>query len=438
MTRSFWIFALLSLVGIAIFSTASTSGMPPPASNSDAAANGQPKLHIPDMAYYQGLHQNERVSPRWFADHFTMTQQGGDDSYAVKFIKAGGLYAMQYADANFIPYCTWPAPYTCKGPIGSDVHDESGWLHAADGTRLHVVAYGTRPQGTWQEVLNPASPAVRAAFRAYTARFRGNAIFVDDTSGDIDPTPPGERDFNQYKFGAPPVEYCGSNGDCRRGEDNYARDTLGLLESSTLPVFINGGADEIALAMMHRSSKIAGATLEGCYHRSDDERTWLTQQRFIESVTAMHRYALCLNRPTDNDAADRAYDLASFWVVQDGTYAVLWNLFPRTGGDVGLMPEFGVVPTQPLDRGKSLSERAMGFGVYSREYARCSQDGHWIGPCAAVVNVSSLPILFPKLHQQYGHVMDFSDGGSWYDGATAHWVDGVPRFIGPRSGVVLR
>lgn len=84
-------------------------------------------LHVPDMAYYQGLHQNERVDPAWFARHFTMTQQGSDDSYAVRFL-AGGTYAMQYADPAFVPYCTWPEPYACKGPIGVDVHDETGWL----------------------------------------------------------------------------------------------------------------------------------------------------------------------------------------------------------------------------------------------------------------------------------------------------------------------
>lgn len=400
------------------------------------AERGAPPTHVPDMAYYQGLHQNERVNPSWFAHHFTMTQQGSDDSYAERFLHAGGTYAMQYTDPAFVPYCTWPAPYTCKGPIGADVHEESGWLHAADGRRLRVVSDGDKPDGQWQLVLNPASPAVRAAFAASTRRFRGNAIFADDTSGDVDPTPPGKNDYDKYKFGAWPIEYC-DNRDCARGAQRYLRDTVALLESSAHPVFLNSGASETTLAMMRSSSKIVGATIEGCDRRTEDEHSWLIDQRFIERVASMDRYAICLQYPTDNIAADRAFALASFWLVQDGTHAVIWEQSPRTGGDVGLMPEFGVVPTEPLG-GHTIDERKAGFGVYLREYARCAQDGRWFGACAAVVNVSPLPMFLPNLHQHYEQVMDFSDGGSWYDGASAHWKDLVPRFIGPHSGVILR
>lgn len=393
--------------------------------------------HVPDMAYYQGLHQNERVNPAWFARHFTMTQQGSDDSYAVRFLHAGGLYAMQYSDPVFVPYCSWPEPYVCKGPLGEDLPRESEWLHAADGKRLRVVGGGANGENGWQEVLNPASSAVRAAFAAYTRRFRGNAIFADDVSGDVDPTPPGKRDYNQYKYGAQPVEYCDER-DCTRGAQRYLHDTMALLAGSVHPVFVNSGPNEAALSMMRDSPQIAGAMLEGCYRRADDERTWQLNQRFIERVAALGRYALCLTYPTDNIAADRAFALASFWVVQDGTHAVIWEQMPRTNGDVGLMPEFGVVPTQPLDGGRGLEERRSGLGVYEREYARCAQDGRWFGPCAAVVNVSPLPMFLPKLEGHYAQVMDFSDGGSWYDGATAHWNDLVPRFIGPHSGLILR
>jgi hypothetical protein len=400
------------------------------------ADRGAAPAHVPDMAYYQGLHQNERVNPAWFARHFTMTQQGTDDSYAVRFLHAGGSYAMQYTDPAFVPYCSWPEPYACKGPIGDELPQESEWLHAADGKRLRVVA-GANGQNGWQEVLNPASPAVRAAFAAYTRRFRGNAIFADDVSGDVDPTPAGRRDFNQYKFGAQPAEYCDER-DCSRGAQQFLRDTMGLLASSAHPVFVNSGPAETALAMMRNSPQIAGAMLEGCYRRADDERTWQINQRFIEHVAALGRYALCLTYPTDNIAADRAFALASFWVVQDGTHAVIWEQVPRTSGDVGLMPEFGVVPAEPLDGGRTFEERRSGLGVYEREYARCAQEGRWFGPCAAVVNVSSLPMFLPKLDGHYTQVMDFSDGGSWYDGATAHWRDDSPRFIGPHSGLILR
>lgn len=401
------------------------------------AEHGVPPLHVPDMAYYEGLQQNKRVNPTWFARHFTMTQQGSDDGYAVRFLHAGGSYAMLYADPVFVPFCSWPEPYVCKGPLGNELPAEREWLHAADGKRLRVVAGGANGENGWQEVLNPSSSAVRAAFAAYTRRFRGNAIFADDVSGDVDPTPPGKRDYNQYKFGAQPVEYCDEH-DCTHGAHQYLRDTMALLAGSAHPVFVNSGPNETGLALMRNSPQIAGAMVEGCYRRADDEHTWQINQRFIEQVAALNRYALCLTYPTDNIAADRAFALASFWVVQDGTHAIIWEQMPRTNGDVGLMPEFGVVPAEPLDGGRALETRRSGLGVYAREYARCAQDGRWFGPCAAVVNVSSLPMFLPKLDGHYAQVMDFSDGGSWYDGATARWSDGVPRFIGPHSGVILR
>ncbi|MEO6834681.1 MAG: hypothetical protein ABI231_02075, partial [Candidatus Tumulicola sp.] len=163
-------------------------------------------LHIPNYAYYQGFNLNTRVSATWFAQHFTMTQQGGSPQYGAAFLAAGGKYAMSYTDPNLVPGCTWPATYRCTGPMGNVLPNESSWLHASDGTRLHVISDGAQSNGNWQERLNPADPAVQAAFAAFTAAAGGNSVFADDASASVDPTPAGGSDYDMYKFGALPRE----------------------------------------------------------------------------------------------------------------------------------------------------------------------------------------------------------------------------------------
>ncbi|MEO6834682.1 MAG: hypothetical protein ABI231_02080, partial [Candidatus Tumulicola sp.] len=175
--------------------TATPKSGPPPS----PPPSGAGSLHIPDYAYYQGLNKNTRISASWLAQHYTMTQYGAEASYGAAFIAAGGKYGMPYTDPNFVPDCTWPATYRCTGPMGNVLPNESSWLHASNGTRLHVVSNGSQSNGNWQERLNPADPAVQAAFAAFTAAAGGNSVFADDASASVDPTPAGGSDYDMYK-----------------------------------------------------------------------------------------------------------------------------------------------------------------------------------------------------------------------------------------------
>lgn len=426
--------------------TVSASGASPASTHVSIGPGGGPTpapgpapLHIPDMVYYQGVNANTRIDASWLAQHFTMTQQGSGYSYATAFLNAGGKYAMVYSDPFLVPYCNFPAPYGCHGPIGSSVTNESGWLHDAQGVRLHVISNGTQSNGSWQEAMNPGDPAVQAAFAAYTAAFPGNAVFADDIGGSVDPTPPGYNDYDLYKFGALPQEYCAgmTAAQCEAPSSSYLADVGALLSGSAHPVFTNGGISPENLVLMTNNPNVAGNMLEGCYAPGMSDSTWQSKQNYILSVTAIHRYSLCLSYFQSNLAAERAFNLASYWMVYDGTYAVMWETMTLSSGDQGIMPEYGVVPGAAAVP-SSIGSLQRGAGLYVREFTNCAQNGTVFGRCATIVNTGNATVAIPALNGSYSQTMDFSGTTSWYDGGTVQWSSGMPSTIGPKSGVILR
>lgn len=425
--------------------TVSASGVQPASTHVSIGSGGATPppgpapLHIPDMAYYQGVNANTRINASWLAQHFTMTQQGAGYSYATAFLNAGGKYAMAYTDPFLVPYCKFPSPYGCNGPIGNGIANESGWLHDSHGVRLHVIANGTQANGSWQEAMNPGDPAVQAAYHAYTSAFPGNAIFADDIGGSVDPTPPGFNDYDLYKFGALPQEYCAgmSPAQCEAPSSTYLADVGALLSGSAHPVFTNGNISPENLVLMANNPNVIGNMLESCYVPGMSDASWQSKENYMLQVSSMHRYSLCLSYFQSNLAAERAFNLASYWMVYDGTYAVMWETMTLSSGDQGIMPEYGVVPgAAPVPSSASSLQR--GSGLYVREFTGCAENGTVFGRCAAIVNTGSTSVTIPALSGSYTQTMDLSGTTSWYDGGTVAWSNGAPSTIGPKSGIILR
>lgn len=417
-----------------------TATVPP--SLASATRAGTAPLHVPNYAYYEGAFANTRINAAWLGRHFTMTQQGISFTYANAFLSAGGKYAMAYADASLVPNCRWPAPYSCASPFGitNGLRSESSWLHDSSGRRLHVVSNGPQPNGSWQEWPNPGDAAVKAAFAAQTAGLSGNAEFVDDGSASPDPTPPGYLDYDMYKYGALPVEYCGgmTQRQCEAPSAKFIADYGALLNGAAHPVFINGGFDAENITLMQKAPKIVGSVIENCSTTNMNDTDWQNQQNYILQVAAMHRYPVCYTKYRSNMSAQRLFALASYWMVYDGTYATIWEDMVLSHGDQGIMPEYGIVPGGATRNPVHMSDLRKATGVYAREFTSCAQNGSVFGKCAAIVNNTSSTVILPALSGSYSQTMNLTGTTSWYDGGTPQWTAGKPRTIAPLSGVILR
>lgn len=396
-------------------------------------------LHVPNYGYYEGLHQNERIPASWMAAHFTFTEQGSDYSFGARFVAAGGKYALFYTDTNLVPYCNFPAPYGCRGPLGSApgmTARESAWMHDSSGKRLVV---GGCSGSSCQEVLNPADALTRSSYAALADGFTGNAMFVDDTGGTIDPTPPGFNDYDIYKYGALPHEYCAgmAPAQCEALNPRYIADMAGLIESGNKPVCFNGGAGPENLVLLAASPKIMCSVVEGAMPTTISTSEFVRIESYLIAVAAMHKYAVSLDYPGSNFAADRAFAQAAYWLTYDGTYSTIWQTVGMSSGDGGIMPEHGLVPGAPLSTGAAVTAYQAAPGVFAREFASCALDGKVFGSCVAIVNTTAATISLPQMRQRYAQAEDFSDTTSWYDGGTVRWTT-IPATIGAHSGLILR
>ncbi|MEA2688661.1 MAG: hypothetical protein QOD51_1268, partial [Candidatus Eremiobacteraeota bacterium] len=157
-------------------------GTPPP---------GTAPAHVTTWYYYGLNDANDSVPAAWMAAHADYAEGDAANSVALlqAYKSAGGKNTVSYTDPAFSAYCRAPftAPAgTCEGPMGGLVTgDESAWLHASDGSRVHRFMSA---HFQYQEAMNPAAVAVRDAYRRSTAASLASApsldyFFADDSGG---------------------------------------------------------------------------------------------------------------------------------------------------------------------------------------------------------------------------------------------------------------
>lgn len=118
-------------------------------------------------------------------------------------------------------------------------------------------------------------------------------------------------------------------------------------------------------------------------------------------------------------------------------HLVDWADLENTSTNLGIWPEEGIYPTQPLQTmhapgGSGCltgsgnvcatgghNDLQVAPGIYRREYAACDNQGTPIGPCAAIVNTTTTPTTVNPawLTQTYTHQITFT-GGDVQSGGT--------------------
>ena len=367
-----------------------------------------------------------------------------DDGYKAEHVKAfkaaGGRFAVAYSDPAYVPYCYPPfAPPAgrCDGPIGAFARDESAWFHGRDGTR---VRRNLGEHFHYQEALNPASPAARRAWRAWTEALVQQApwldlLFADDSGGPLHRGDMSPKSSEFYDFNDAGVEIT---------NDAVFRDVWPeYLASAARPVVINGNDPDTGLPSYGgaylRSPRILGTVFEGCLRggggiKTDRHDEWRHDVDGLLAHTALRKLAICFMMGTPT-LENRLYTLASWWAAYDPQWSVAAPI-DAVPGQSALLPEFDIVPTHPVRTVARVRDLRAESGAYVREFAACYQNSRPIGPCAAVVNPSGGAVALPRLALRYGRTLALG-GGDILHGGRAAWNAGVPERVAAEAAVVI-
>ena len=423
--------------------TVSPAASPTPAPT--AAPPSSYRSHVQSFAYYGINGINASVPASTMASLVDVVE---DDGYTAQsadaFKKAGGRMAIAYTDPTYAYYCAAPlAPPAgaCTGQVGQFVSDESAFLHNAAGQR---VANNTNSRFLYEEILNPGSASVQAAY-AQAARVVLSASplldgLMADDSGSPFSTPGGALGSNLYDgfSNGPGVEIT--------SDQQYIAGEEALLAAPGKPVFINGG-DPSTLGPAYNGTfidqtNVLGQEFEGCFNNGGNylysDANGNQFQREVNgllAVQAHRKFALCLPTGSSTDPAKRLYAYASWLLAYDPQYSVYGMEIPQSDG-AALYPEIQLVPTQPRVTATDVAQLRNG-GVYVREFSACAIAGTAIGPCAAVVNTStSASASLPSLSTAYAHSIVLGSS-SLAAGGKVTVGSGAPGSLAPQTAAIL-
>lgn len=389
---------------------------------------------------------NVDIPATWMAQHYDFTEQGdAGGAFANSFIAAGGKYAVLYTDAEIVPNCNSPfatvngaKPGACTGPLGSSLNGiESAWLHDKNGSRLHVTAYGTQPQGLWQDRLNPNYAGLPAIYRTWAngiiAGNRWNAFEADDFQSGYDPS------YFTYKFGATAREFDALG---TTANSVWLAAQQRIIADAPKPVLINGILP-YAAATAITSTNVLGVMLESCATTVTTTgiagSAWTANMNELLQVTSLKRFAVCINYAPviSNGVAERLYGLASWWLTYDSNYSVNFIDVP-TSDKHEVYPEHGIAVYTPLmSATTNIATLRTAGGVYLREFAYCYVNKVAIGACAAEVNPDSVAHPVPVTHYAYKHYLSLTST-SWYSGGSVAWVAGTFTTLPMHSARILK
>jgi hypothetical protein len=399
--------------------------------------------HVKTWIYYGASDMNDSVPAAYIAAHAYFAESADDQPELInRFKAAGGRYSVMYTDPAFIPHCVppfSPPAGVCKGPIGNGNLPESAWLHGPDGQRVHRADDYTHQ---YQEMLNPASPAARGAYEAFTkaavSRARVDVFFADDSGSPLKGPDGSPMSGAFYRFNAAAVELP--------DDSRFVAGIKGMLASAVRPVVINGAEPDTYRpaydGALIDGPNVIGELVEGCF-LNDSSRaplagdTWRKMADGQIAVTRHHKYAVCMMQGEGlKDPLERLYGLASWWLTYDPQWSVIAPVSPGTDGKA-VFSEEDIVPAEPLratDRG--LEAFRVG-NLYVREFRRCYERGVAIGGCATVVNPTLSTVPVPELRQRYRSSLSLSSKSA-YGGGSNVWSTNVPKSLGGNQAAILR
>lgn len=362
-----------------------------------------------------------------------------------------GLNSYTYTWAQMAPYVTWsvvgpgdnaPAQaagvktiiYTDPNRVSQDSpewsNDESEFAHDCSNQRITIV---NAKQLTY--LTNPTSSVLLGLWQQHVSFY--NQI--------------GYAQYNLV-FEDTPLVANVSAMPCNFDQSAWiaAQNVMGT--GLNYPILFNGlgnllnGPDSIspAIGLLPTS---AGGNMEGCYSNADGPhpmpnlRVWHTFEDTEIQVLASGKMFFCRGfnaAPDTISQVARMYMLGSFLLTYDPALAVFSPKFQPANSGFWIEPEDQLVALDPvLAQPSSIDQLNQGTNVYGRQYKKCYYAGHWIGPCASVVNSDMDGNAHPMPWTNVYHHTLVVTGGDILDGGTASMSGPAPPSFIPGSTAII-
>jgi hypothetical protein len=313
-----------------------------------------------------------------------------------------------------------------KPPIGYD-DLKPGGAHAAAEARTcsgSIIVDHTYGGGYEADARSSAAPGHLAVWGNYRKEQFGSemdALFVDDTGA----------------LGGLPLP-------CNYSLAEYQSATTRDLESLRTPVFVNTLGVGLSLPQVGYAlgSNVLGAMCEMCIVRNESgvdtaelTTTWESVENAAIEMAAKHKIFWLYARPegSSSEYALRTYIYASFLLTYAGEYSMIQESF-RTSDGFPVLPETGLVPTDPLTTESSVTGYMRSGGAYMREYGACYYLGVNRGRCAVVVNPQTGSVRVPTT--AYGHSL-LLRGDSVLDGGSVSFSGGRITALSRATAAIL-
>jgi hypothetical protein len=383
-----------------------------------ALINPAVPTHVQTLSLFHQSGIANNIPVTWMATWATWVM-AGTPVYANAFHAAGGKHTIVFTDPNY--YYVLPT-YTSPGN-----YPESAFGHGSNGVRTQWDGL----YGGIEYYLLPNSPTSQAGYvgviKEETAGGGYDYVYADGVSDSLTTSLEGRRLPK-------PVEIT-TNA-------QYVTGMKQMMALSPLPTLINGynNGNPVTEEEYVGSTNIAGVWGEECFstpNRVQTDGYWQAEENALLYTTAHHVYGICGGRDAQADTRPgRIYYLASWWLSYDPTYSVSFAEF-ASPGTVYLFPEQLIVPTRPDEVVTNILSLRWWTGAYVRQFEACYYDQQPWGPCAAVVNPSSLyGAAIPSLPVAYHHSLAL-DLNNVYYGGRASLSTSVPKTLAPATAVIL-
>jgi hypothetical protein len=380
---------------------------------------------------------------RWLT--FAETNCGTRARKAVKDCHAHGVRyceVIQYVDANKV----WP-----RNPIRKAPSRESWWLHQPGHTdAAHRLSERSRALGTayWLDQANSeVGYWIRHYVRSHYSAWDG--LMMDDTSAC--------RRTQLYGSGYRSSQEIRSDA----GVLNEHRDLARLLTHPGRTPFIqvdNGIQPNpyicSALRLLNDRLGVRGLIAEGAPWGEGFSAYYSDLLDVVAAVDAEpNDFIVLLSYAHKGLGQARRVQEATVMLGYEAGHVVSWADLEQENHHLAVWPEEGIYPTQPLQsmgtpggpgclggRGQACASGGHndlrvaggsnandpGAGVYRREFGMCYDGGIPFGPCAAIVNDTSKPVVVQQswLTLPYGHEITLQ-GGDVQSGGKIDLTGGV-------------
>jgi hypothetical protein len=425
-------------------------------------APAQVPNHIPTMAYDENSYQGENASAGDVRRLLTYGVGGLGNDKAVRDCRGSNqCYSVFYFDPHLV-YDSQQCPFSGDKQFLAAA-SESWFVHQAGYSDQAHRVHGTYTQTCKGQritvpvyAVNESNPAVQRYYASYLQQNGDDWDYyeMDDTATTVTDQLYGPGGGFCKDMGTA-TGYCTTSqeiADDNALEQAHKNFVAALNHRDGRPMrfvynSIKFGPTGARLSLLFTSPRIVGAVCENCIvnagaFRPEMYAKVLDAMAAVDTVNGKQFVELNTGRSPDgsNDQiAQRLVTTAVAWLGFADGQTVVWPNLEYSSHNLAIWPEDQIYPTQPVQTmARSNAELSVMPSVWRREFRACYMNGKPIGPCAAVLNASSSPVVPTAswFRSTFSHAVALR-GGDALSGGSVDFTSAPVGAVAPGRAVLL-